>query len=172
MRRGDVLIFRRVGILPRILGWILERIVGFKFYGWHTGILIQANPTMILEVQRSGLHIQERTLEKGTYRSYRWFDKAPRKYQIAAFFEEHANYPYDYTSYLGTTLSLLWMKLTGSSWRIYNTRFTCWEMTAAFARYMGKPLQPIYEWPLLPSMEHTLAFNSRVTRLEKMHHDS
>ena len=168
MRRGDIIIFERVGKLACFLGWILERIVGFKFYGWHTGILIQANPTVIMEVQRSGLHIQERTLEKGTYRSYRWFEKAPRKYQIDAFFEECKEYPYDYTSYFGIVLSLLWEKLTGKHWRFIDCSYNCWELVAAFCRYLHKPLQPNSEYPFLPDMVHALEFNERLRELETM----
>ena len=120
---------------------------------WHLAIAIAPakGGWVLVEAVTGGVQEKFHTYEElwRDARSYRWLDKPPSRRKVKEFKSLHLGYPYDITAYFGVTFAYLLWKVTGKSFRVVDTEHLCWETAAAFCRFMGKPLQPIYEYPVI-----------------------
>lgn len=151
---GDVIVFKGKGLLFEILSRLLKLLEpDWDRWGWHLAIaekevdggwiLIEALAPRVQEKFHDWKELWERT------KAYTWLDSPPSKQKMSKFKELYLGYPYDVTAYIGITFAYLFWKVTGKSFRMIDTEHLCWETVAAFCRFMGKPLQPIYMYPMI-----------------------
>ena len=156
---GDIITFKGSGATFKILSFLLglfdKEWRGLKWKPWHTSIASRKlkDGWMIIEAVQGGVSENfyfDRQLEDT--RSYTWLSDPPTEKKMNEFRKMYLGYPYDVTAYFGITLAYLWYRITGKNWRVIDTEHLCWETVAAFCRFMGKPLQPIWEYPILPRL--------------------
>ena len=157
IRAGDIIAFRGKGPIFTVLSGILALFEkGWRKRNWKPWHLAVASRKvrggwMLIEAVVGGVqdlfHSTEE-LEQST-RAYHWLDKPPSRKKIEEFKSLYLGYPYDASAYIGITFAYLFWKVTKKSFRVIDTEHLCWETVAAFCRFMGKPLQPIYEYPII-----------------------
>jgi len=156
MKVGDILVHKGGGFAYRVLNPLLGLFEkDWDKWGWHMSIASRElkDGWMIIEAVSGGVSENfyfNRDL-KDT-RSYTWLIKPPTEQKIQEFRKMYIGYPYDVTAYFGVTVAYIWQRITGKSWRVIDCEHMCWENAAAFCRFMGKELQPISEYPILPRL--------------------
>jgi len=162
---GDILLYRKgKGIIPAILHWLIRRLDREydqwcrenDFEIWHMEPVLHVFPDMAVTMcaDMGGCHPLSVDYDylKENCKAFRWFDKKPDPDMIEAFIFLFSGRPYDITSYFGTALALLWEKITGRFWRVVDDEYHCQELTAAFCRFMGKPLLQNNIYPTMAAM--------------------
>jgi hypothetical protein len=164
LRPGDILIFKRntKDWVSRVLSWILQRFESdWDRWGWHTGYISSVlSDGTIITAEATGNGVQAITYPTfeslGEIRAYRWLSE-PNIQKLEAFTQDHLGRDYDVACYFWTSAQYLILHLFNHPIpRILNDRYTCWELVAAMARAMGKPLQPIHQYPLITDMVKAL----------------
>ena len=121
---------------PWHLGFASEKVEG----GWK---VIEAVAGGVKEVFHTTEDLETRA------QAYRTFDKPPTKRQLQQFRDLYLDRPYDATAYLGVIIGYFIKKWFRFSFRIVDQQFMCWETVCAWDRFMGKPIQPNWEYPIL-----------------------
>ena len=165
IRSGDILVYRKSGgIIPSVLTWLIRRCDSEynqwckdnKFEIWHMEPVMHVSPDVVVTMcaGAGGSHLVslDNDYLKENCKAFRWFDKKPDADMIGSFIFLFSDKPYDTGSYFGTALALLWEKITGKSWRIVDEEYHCQELTAAFCRFMNKPILPNNVYPLMTKM--------------------
>jgi len=154
IRRGDIVEFRRKGFVSFILGGILRLLEPqWDGWGWHLGIATdyKDGQIWILEALSGGVVencYQWEELEKRV-RVYRWFEHIPEKRKFNRIKQKYLGAPYDVKAYFGVVFWYIIKKLTGRAFRLHDRQFMCWELVSVVCRELGKPLQDIWEYPLI-----------------------
>ncbi len=160
MRRGDIVEFKRKGFVSKVLGGLLKLFErDWDGWGWHLAIAWDKayEGWYILEATAMGQKINYYSDEHlaQNSRSWEWLDKIPTQKQMGKFLESHIDKAYDVTIYAHTIIQYLllraiewfqnkfipWHKFTISLPHVLNERYSCWELTFNFCRFMGKPVQ-------------------------------
>lgn len=170
MESGYTVAFKGTGFLFRVLSFILDVIEPKwrkrKWKPWHlataskkvkagtrlyTGektaedgwLLIEAIAPVTGEYFHSMRELEEKT------RTYKWLDKPPSPLRVKQFKNIYLGFPYGVLSYVGVVLSYTCRKLFRIRWRIMDTEHMCWEVNSFFHRFMGKPYQRLWEYPMI-----------------------
>lgn len=121
---------------PWHLAFASEKVEG----GW---MLIEALAGGVQEKFHATAELEARS------RTYRTLDKTPSKQKLNQFRTMYLGRPYDVTAYFGVVIGYFVKKWFRFSFRIVDAEFMCWETVCAWDRFMGKPLQPNWEYPIL-----------------------
>ena len=170
MESGYTVAFKGNGFLFRVLSFILDVIEPKwrkrKWKPWHLAIaskkikagtrlstgektiedgwlLIEAIAPVTGEYFHSMRELEEKT------RAYEWLDKPPSPLRVKQFKNIYLGFPYGVLSYVGVVLSYTCRKLFRIRWRIMDTEHMCWEVNSFFHRFMGKPYQRLWEYPMI-----------------------
>jgi len=154
-RRGDILIFKRHGLLASILSWLLQKFEpSYDRWGWHVAIIeeVCSMGCWIIEAREEGVNIHYLSEQefKTKCRTARLLKKKPTRAQMEKFLWRHIGEEYDKDVYIQTILQvLLWKLFKIRIGREFDRQQTCWELGAIFLREMGEPVTPIYRYPLI-----------------------
>ena len=181
MEPGYTIAFKGNGFLFRVLSFILNVVEPKwrkrKWKPWHlataskkvkagtrlsTGektiedswLLIEAIAPVTGEYFHSIRELEEKT------RAYKWLDKPPSPPRVKQFKNIYLGFPYGVLSYVGVVFSYICRKWLRIKWRIMDTEHMCWEVNSFFNRFMGKPYQRLWEYPMI----HTI-----IEKLESEH---
>ena len=156
---GDILVFKRNSkdIVSNVLSWILQRFEpDYDRKYWHTAPVTKVTKKgcYTLDAERKGAKENFYTFDyiENNCQVYHWFDSPISQKKIDKFVKAHLGDTYDIGAYVGTIFFYLIFKIFHKSYCIYDREQTCWELTSLFCRELGKPLQPIYEYPLISGM--------------------
>lgn len=133
-RPGDVLIFKRDGLISSVLSWLIQKIKepNWDRWGWHMCPVVDYNGNY-MDAQFPKLNLSNIKDIKGKVRCYRVLYSPPPKYLIDAFLNNTLNTPYDIFIYLWTALWALNVPIP----RIINRSYSCWETTFAALECWG-----------------------------------
>jgi len=121
--------------------WHASQVVAFKNNDWQVDQAIAPHSDVIPFSEMVKTH------GKG-YRIYNWLPEITQA-QADAFLKEFHDYPYAYDSYIWVALN----RLSRDKFpRIAARRLMCWDRTAAFTMFNGKPLMHYYEEAYMPLM--------------------
>lgn len=161
MESGYTVAFKGTGFLFTVLSFILgvaePKWRKRKWKPWH---LATASKKVRKDGEEGWLLIEALTpvvderfhsLEEliSVAKSYKWLDKPPSRYKIGQFKKIYLGFPYDATAYIGVVFSYICRKLLRLRWRVFDTEHMCWETNSIFMRFMGKPYQPMWEYPMI-----------------------
>jgi len=160
MKVGDIIEFRRRGLVSGLLGGILglfER--DWDGWGWHMGVAWQDSKVgdsnvgwYVLEALSGGVEVNFYTsqyLEENT-RGWQWLEESPSRERMDKFLSDYVNKKYDVVVYFWTMLQYLVRHYFNRRIpRLLDERYTCWELAFWFCREMGRPIQSIYDCPLI-----------------------
>ena len=163
---GDIVVFPRnpKDFVSGVLLWVLKRLdkkfaqwcKDEKFNPWHTApiVAISGGKYWTLDAGRNGATLIGRTPEYlKQCKVYKWFDNPS---DITGKWSDLVGSPYDRGAYFGTVFFYVIARITGKSYRVHDQELQCWELTSLVSRRGGKPLQPIYEYPLIPAIIEAL----------------
>ena len=152
MGPGDVIVWRREGLVAGVLSWLIQKLKepGYSRWGWHTTPVVATNKILDAQFPKVKVSYISDYLAKGrNCRVYRVFPHPLPDWQLEKFTKSIVGKHYDFLVYIWTTIS----KLFGFI-RIINKRYSCWEVTWAFLDYFGfEPLDNSdfdIEYPWLP----------------------
>lgn len=155
IKRGYIVEFKRGGFVSKFLGSILKLFErDWDGWGWHLGIAWgdDFNGWYVLEALSGGVEMNyysDEYLRENT-RVWKWFDKPPLKKKMGKFLLDHINENYDVGVYFWTLAQYLIRHYFNRRIpRLLDNRWTCWELAFWFCREMGKPIQSIYDCPLI-----------------------
>lgn len=157
MKVGDILEFKRSGLISGVLGGLLRMFEpDWDFWGWHLAIVWQRSYLgwYVLEA-RHGVEINYFTNKflKENTRAYKWLEESPTKDKMGEFLTSHVSKSYDVLIYFWTTLQYLIRHYFNHRIpRLLDDRYTCWELVAEFCEVMGKPCQSKYDCPIICDM--------------------
>lgn len=160
MRRGDIILCKG-GRFPGVSWWLARILKLFEpdwdGWGWHLAIAYMEDKQgwWMLEATSKGVVVS--LIGDREHRVYRWLDKEPSKIRMYAFFNQVQGARYDYWVYAWTVLQYLGKKIGLSLPRIVDRRYTCWEMAMYAMRESGKPVLPIWDYPVLTDILKVLA---------------
>lgn len=155
IKAGDILIFKRKGVVSGALGWVLRRFERWwDGWGWHMAIAWQKGRFgyWILEAAAEGVRVNliRDDLLKTDIRAYRWLDEPPADEEMEKFMVNNLDCGYDVTVYFWTMIQYLVLHFFNHSIsRILDNRYTCWELAFFFTRKMGKPIQSVHKYPMI-----------------------
>lgn len=165
---GNIILFRKTPgeKLSGLLSWILQRFEPhYTREFWHTApvVRVTSEGCYVLDAGRNGLQENFYSLEyiQENCRVFHWFDSPPDQEKVDSFVLDHKGDAYDYGAYVGTVFFYAISRIFGRSYRVFDPDHTCWEITSLACRVWGKPLQPIYEYPLISSMQRVLERNEQ-----------
>ncbi len=168
LKPGDILLFKRHqgNITSGILTRFLKRMYRFwDGWGWHMAYVydISIDGSIIVAESKIGQGVQIIEYNSGDLlgevRVYRWID-TPNLAELKNFTQIHMGCAYDLACYFWTGLQLLIKKFLGYTIpRIHNNKYTCWELVCEMVQFMGKPLQPIERYPLIPEIVEVINRN-------------
>ena len=148
---GAILEFKGEGpvfnLLSRLLKW---KYPGWERWGWHVAMAVEYHPKrgwLIAEAVGQGVSFGWLD-EKREYRVWNWFDKAIPAIRIREKAADLNRCSYDVFAYLWTALQILIPAMP----RIVDNSYTCWEFVAYMCRELGKPIQDLHRFPILPEM--------------------
>ena len=130
-RPGDILVFKREGIIPLILGGLIKLTIArnWDFWGWHMAPVVAPDTCMDATWPRLKLSIISELLAAGReIRCYRVFDNPPEPCKLTDYIEAHKGKRYDVIVYLFTALAAL-LRPRVDVPRVVNLKYTCWECT-------------------------------------------
>jgi len=145
IKRGDIIEFKGEGPTFFFLGWILKLFERWwDRWGWHTAFVCGKD---------------ERGLDGYPYRIYRWLDRVPPQAKVDAYVESVLGARYDVAIYFWTTAQYLFRHFFNRRIpRLLDDRYTCWENVFWFMREVGKPIQSIYDCPMITDMLKVVRF--------------
>jgi len=157
---GDIVEFKGKGsvhgILSRLI-WLFER--WWDRWGWHVAFICgydNDRGPLICESVAGGVRViplREVAGGYGEYRIHSWFEESPEQSKVDAYVESVLGAKYDVTIYLWTALQYLVRHLINRRIpRLLDNRYTCWENVFFFCREMGKPIQAIYDCPMITDL--------------------
>lgn len=161
LKPGDILIFKRdpKDWGSRILSWLVKQHDReWDRWGWHTGFILSVlSDGSIVTIEAKGdsgvQKITYPTLDSlGEVRVYRWFDKLNVD-ELDEFAQGHLGCSYDLAGYFWDGLHYLLKHLGILTHRVLHDKYTCWELVCDMTAAMGKPLEPIDEFPLISDIE-------------------
>jgi len=158
---GDIIIFKRNGLVSFILGGILKLFErGWDGWGWHVAFISGIDDytgVMICEALAGG--VTENPLSNyKDYRVYRWFDESPDQFKVNRFVSKHKGEKYDILVYPLTALAYLIRHYWGRPVpRLLDNSWSCWELVYYFCNRMGKPLAESYDFPMISGLNKILA---------------
>lgn len=162
---GDIIAFKGQGVVFILLSFLLgifePKWRRRKFKPWHLAIASQPanHGWYIIEAVAGGVREHFLTNQQlAEASSYTWLNEPPTNEELERFRTLYLGRPYDVTAYFGVVFSYLIKKYLHFSLRVVDTEFMCWELVSAFARFMGKPFQPNWEYPVISKI---------IERLEK-----
>jgi len=154
MKRGDFVEFKRSGPVATVLGGLLKLFErDWDGWGWHLAILWEKRSEgwMILESVKNGVSLNyypNKDLERT--RIWLWFEELPTREVMEIFYKDHIGKRYDAAIYFWTVLQYIIRHYFNHRIpRLLDDRFTCWELVFWFARCMGKPIQSVYDCPII-----------------------
>ena len=167
---GDILIFRRnpKDKVSGSLTWLLKRldrdfarwIKKNDFSPWHTAPITAKSLVgcWVMDARIEGA--KEIFYPEGYIRKqckvYQWLDKPPSQEEIEQFTKEVTGAEYDIPAYFSTIFFYFVQKITKQPYRIHDKKHHCWEITSRGMRVWDKPLQKIWQYPLISAMVKTL----------------
>lgn len=153
IKLGDIIEFKGRGTvygvmsrLIKVFEWWWDR------WGWHTAFICGKDERgwLICEAVYGGVQVG---YLRGEYKVHRWFDEPPSQEEVDKYVEEVLGADYDVAIYFWTTLQYLIRHLFNHRIpRLLNDRYTCWELVWWFCRGMGKPIQSIYDCPMITDL--------------------
>jgi len=163
IKRGDIIEFKGRGPTFFFLGWILKLFEWWwDRWGWHTAFVCGKDERglLICEALDSGVQITPLSRYDGyPYRIYRWLDRVPPQTKVDAYVESVLGARYDVTIYFWTAAQYLFRHFFNRRIpRLLDDRYTCWENVFWFMREMGKPIQSIYDCPMITDMLKVVRF--------------
>jgi hypothetical protein len=151
-RHGDILIFRRRGIVAAALSWIIQRIKEPKWdrWGWHMCPVVAPDTYLDATFPRLKLSKISDALAAGReIRCYRLLNREPEQALTDHFISDHLGKPYDCLIYLWTALAKLlrpWIPVP----RIINRFYDCWETAYDALDYWGFDMDASeWEYPFI-----------------------
>lgn len=126
-RPGDILVFKRSGLVANILSWLIVKIREPKWdrYGWHLAPIVAGNAYLDAQFPRVKLSLISDI--KREVKCYRVFQEPPSADKISLAINYLLDKPYDCLVYFWTFLWAIHLV----RFRIINPLFTCWETTYA-----------------------------------------
>jgi hypothetical protein len=149
---GDFVLFDGAGVTFNILSFLLARFDPSWRKAprkpWHVGFLTKKLGDWMVGEANGKFGVTETPLKnfKNPYLVFRWFDLPRTPEKIAAFMQVHHGQKYD--NFFGYLFTILWFFVRW--WpRIIDRRYMCWEFLYAFAAAFEKPVDTIYDYPLI-----------------------
>jgi len=169
MRPGDLIEFKRGGLVSAVLGGLLKLFErDWDGWGWHVAIAWERtyNGWYILEAIGPGVktnYYSDATLKART-RSYHWLDKEPTVEAMGQFLQTHIDRAYDVAVYFWTGLAIIIRHYFNRPIpKLLDQRFCCWELAAEFFADMGKPIVSKYDVIIITDILR--AIKARPTRI-------
>lgn len=127
VRAGDILIFKRSGLLANALSWIIKILKEptWSRWGWHMGAVV--NDGLYVDAQFPKVKLSKISDIKREVNVYRVTKEPPPQTTIDEFIHDHVGKPYDCLVYLWTGLAKL-LRPHIPVPRIINRFFDCWEI--------------------------------------------
>ena len=153
-QHGDFVLFDGAGVTFNIMSFLLARFDPSWRKAprkpWHVGFLYDQHPLFGWMVGEANgkLGVTETPLRdfKNPYLVFRWFDLPPDRTKMINFMNAHLGQKYD--NFFGYLFTILWLFVRW--WpRIIDRRYMCWEFLYAFAAAFEKPVDTIYDYPLI-----------------------
>lgn len=160
---ADILVFKRnpKDKVAGFLSWVLQKFEpSYKRVYWHTAPVTRVTDKGVfaLDAHRDGAQENLYSFDyiEHNCKVFHWFDIPPSQKEIDRFVADIVGTPYDFKGYFGTIFFSILARITGDHYRIHDEKLHCWEITSLACRVWGKPLQKIYEYPLVSSMLRVL----------------
>jgi hypothetical protein len=148
MQIGDILVFKRSGILACILAnilWLFDLIFlkrNWDKWGWHTAMVVDIQDDKVWIIESVNPVSRKRLLGKEQYRVYHWLN--PDLIGFIVVWNSYLNKKYDFDSYLSTFLTYPLTHLLHKPLRFVDDEYHCQELICAICEDMGKPV--IAKW--------------------------
>ena len=166
IKPGDILLFERNtgDKISKILSWLLRQLDGcWDGWGWHMGYVFEVSSDGSMAVVEAKIGHGVKLIKYpdadslGEVRAYRWIDDVDLTV-LENFTLARLGCAYDLGCYFWTGMQLLIRRFSDRLIkRIENDKYTCWELVSEMAQAMGKPLQPVPEYPLITDMTRILS---------------
>ena len=164
LMNGDIILTSCDNPIMRPLKWVLGKLVpeyaSLPEKWWHMAFVSDARKEIICEGWFPRVRLTRLLLNKHC-KVYRWFDEPPAKVDIDRFVGRYVGKHYDISCYVWTILYYLTGKRLP---RIYNRRFTCWEIVADLCLYFGEPWHDMYGYPLISDFIKAVGYDKEGTR--------
>jgi hypothetical protein len=152
---GSIIVYKGNGLVFQLLSRLLkffER--DWDKWGWHMSVVVgqEYNDWIVIEAVSGGVRKTRLTKSQGYTRGvrvYNWLDEFDAA-KAGTFAAKHTGQKYDIAVYFWTTLGYLARKAWGRPIpRLFDDRWSCWELVYYFCDRMGKPLAESYDFPLI-----------------------
>ncbi len=169
-RTGDILVFCRdpKDKVSGSLTWVLKQldkdfakwVKKNDFSPWHTAPITSRSlkGCRVMDALMDGaaeiFHHKDEINKQ--CKIYRWLDDVPAPREVINFTSEVTGSPYDIKAYFSTMFFYFVAKIFKKFYRIHDRSHHCWEITSRAMRMWGKPLQKVWEYPLISAMVKTL----------------
>jgi len=165
--RGDILLFRRnpKDKVSGFLSWVLQKFEpGYNREYWHTAPVtrVTEHGCYVLDACRDGIreNFYSYAYIEAVCKIYHWLDSVPSKVDMGVIVKELYGAAYDRGAYVGTVFFYLVNRIFNKQYRIHDREYTCWEVISYVTRALGKPLQPLYQYPIISSIERLLELDA------------
>lgn len=152
-RTGDIIIWKRTGLLAEVLSWLIQKLKepDYDRWGWHMTPMI--SDTRFADAQFPV--VKDASFDKYNleFRTYRVSENPPTQAAIDNFCKTHLGKRYDWKVYIYTTLAQLLRPFIDVP-RLIDCSYNCWEVTFDFLELSD--FQPVensdydYNYPWLP----------------------
>ena len=149
LQNGDIVLTAYDNPIMKPLKWLLGRLI--PEYGrlplkwWHMAFVVDCRNETICEGWFPKVRLAPLSNHR-CYKVYRWFTEPPAKIDIDRFVKRYLGKRYDFLCYVWTIAYYM----TGERLpRIYNRRFTCWELVADLCLWFGEPWADMFAYPLI-----------------------
>jgi hypothetical protein len=162
MKPGSSILWKQNGwlakVLSTVLAWKDKSWRARVWRAWHTGFIIKVLDTgEIVTFQAVNLKqgtcviTYDSVADMGDCIVYDWLEY-PNTDFIESYVAQCNGMPYDGLAYFWVIVTVLF----GWHWQVSDKRLMCWENLINFCAYMGKPLQPFWEEPIISKMMNVL----------------
>ncbi len=160
LKRGDIIAFKGRGVCFTMLSALISALVPEwrkrEWKPWHLAVAYRQSTTLrnywiLIEALAGGVQEKNHSIKElqENARVYRYLSDAPSTKAISDFKQIYLGFRYDAGAYLGTMITYFLAKLHLWHGRVIDKQHTCWETASAFARYMHKPFQDNWEYPVI-----------------------
>jgi len=154
VRRGDIIVWKREGILSCLLSLLIKTVKEPKYdrWCWHTTPMI--TDTQFLDAQFPSLKLTsfiDKKYKDKEFRVYRIFEAPPHANKLNKFAKDKIGCGYDFIAYILTALAVL-LRPKIDIPRIINKKLTCWETAWEFADEMGLDITDDYDYPFITDL--------------------